>query len=378
MRIGIDARGAMKVTDGIGRYAAELLKEYSRRDDTHEFFVLKNPQTRMSFAYDQRFHEIVVQHNRFGAREQLLLPRILAALHLDVFHALHFALPVAYRGAAVMSVHDILPLLSPWSFGRSGLRNSAASAYLSALIRMSIRKASAVIVSSDHTRRDMTKHLGTPHGKMRRVYLGIDHVQYREPAVDEALLARLGLAPPFIVTVTNFKPHKNTGTLIEAFRVARRTVPDLQLAIVGDNPRGFAETFGTAQELAAGGIHILGYLDDEAVSGVMAAATAFVYPSLYEGFGFPVLEAMAAGLPVVTSSAASLPELGGDAVRYVQPRDPGDIARAILALCNDTALQSDLRVRGRAQAALFPWKATADATMSIYNDVVTRAVHKPT
>jgi hypothetical protein len=141
MRIGIDARGAMKVNDGIGRYATELLKEYSRGDHPHEFFVLKNPLTRMSFAYDRRFHEIVVQHDRFGVREQLLLPRSLAPLHLDVFHALHFALPVAYRGAAVMSVHDILPLLSPWSFGRSGLRNSAASAYLSALIRLSIPAA---------------------------------------------------------------------------------------------------------------------------------------------------------------------------------------------------------------------------------------------
>jgi glycosyltransferase involved in cell wall biosynthesis len=222
----------------------------------------------------------------------------------------------------------------------------------------------------------MMEHLGTSAGKMQRVYLGINHVQYRDSGADEALLVRLGLPRPFLLTVTNFKPHKNTGALIEAFRLARRTMPALQLAIVGDNPRGFAEAFGTAEELAAQGIHILGYLDDDAVAGVMAASTAFVYPSLYEGFGFPVLEAMAAGVPVITSSAASLPELGGDAVLYVQPREPEDIARAITALCTSTDMQSDLRRRGRTQAAQFPWKATADATMKIYQDVVTRAAHK--
>ncbi len=377
MRIGIDARGAMKVTDGIGRYAAELLREYARRDDAHEFVVLKNPLTHMSFVYDERFREIVVREGRFDIRGQITLPRLLAPLHLDVFHALHFSLPVAYRGPAVMTVHDILPLLSPWSFGRGGLRNTVSSAYLSLLVRAGVRKSTAVIVSSEHTRRDMIEHLGTDPSRLRMVYLGIDHVKYREPYVDEALLARLRLRRPLLLTVTNFKPHKNTGTLIEAVRLARAGIPGLQLGIVGDNPRGFAESYGTVEKLAAEGIHLLGYLDDSTVAGLMAAAAAFVYPSLYEGFGFPVLEAMAAGVPVITSGAASLPELGGDAVLYIKPRDPADIARAITTLCTDDRLRLELGRRGRSRAEHFPWKTTAEATLKIYEESVAGRARTP-
>ncbi len=365
----------MKVTDGIGRYAAELLREFSLRDEPHEFIVLKNPLTEMSFAYDRRFKEIVVGEGRFGIRGQFTLPRLLAPLRLDVFHALHSSLPVAYRGAAVMSVHDIIPLLSPWSFGRSGMRNTVSSAYLSMLVQTGVRKSAAVIVSSEHTKRDMIEHLGTDPSRLRVVYLGIDHVKYREPFVDTELLTRLQLRRPFLLTVTNFKPHKNTGALIEAVRLARAGNPALELAIVGDNPRGFAESFGTTEGLAAEGIRLLGYLDDNTVAGLMAAATAFVYPSLYEGFGFPVLEAMAAGVPVITSAAASLPELGGDAVLYVKPRDPSDIARAITTLCADDRLREDLGRRGRVRAEHFPWKTTADATLKIYEESTAPAAH---
>jgi glycosyltransferase involved in cell wall biosynthesis len=374
MRIGIDARGAMKVTDGIGRYATELLKEFARRKDAHEYFVLKNPVTRVSFAYDNRFKEVVVEEGRFSLQEQVALPGILNRLHLDVFHALHFCLPVGYRGPSVMSVHDILPLINPWSFGRSALRNAVSATYLSGLIRMSIRRASVVIVSSENTRQDMITHLGTDPQRMQMVYLGIDHLAAAPEAASDSLLAQLGIRRPFLLTVTNFKPHKNTGALIEAFRMARPALPDLHLGIVGDNPRGFAEEYGSKEELAAEGIHILGYLDDATIAGLMAASIAFVYPSLYEGFGFPVLEGMAAGVPVISSSAASLPELGGDAVMYVDPHAPEQMASAIRKLCSDEDLRRDYAARGRVQATHFPWSATADTTMDIYTRVAGRRI----
>ena len=375
MRIGIDARATMGVNDGIGRYATELLKEFSRRDDGHEYIVLKNPRTRVSFALDSRFREIVVSTERFGVKEQVVLPRILAPLGLDLFHALHAALPLAYRGVMVMTVHDILPVLNPWSFGRGGLRNRIASAYFTGLLRASLRRATFVAVSSENTCRDLKSHLGVNPERLRKIYLGLDQGGFAAPRGADTMPGRLGLAAPFFLTVTNFKPHKNTGMLLRAFRLVREQLPEVQLAVVGADERGLAKTLGPPEALASEGIHVLGYQDDETVAGLMSMATAFVYPSLYEGFGFPIVEAMASGAPVITSSAASLPELGGDAVLYIDPNDPVHIAHAMQRVYADVPLREELRQKGKEQAASFRWKDNADAVLLMYRDAVHRRGH---
>jgi glycosyltransferase involved in cell wall biosynthesis len=370
MRIGIDARATMEANDGIGRYATELLKEFARREDRNEYIVLKNPQTRVSFAFDGRFREIVVRTDRFGLREQVVLPRILKPLGLDLFHSLHSALPLAHRGVMVMTVHDIIPVMSPWSFGRSGWRNRLASTWMTRLVRSCVNRASYVAVSSESTRRDMIEHLSARPDRLRRVYLGINHAEFTPPADADQIPGRLGLSLPFFMTVTNFKPHKNTGMLLRAFRMLRERVPDAQLAVIGADARRLAKNLGSADTLAEEGIHVLGYQDDLTVTGLMSTATAFVHPSLYEGFGFPVVEAMAAGAPVITSSAASLPEIGGDAVLYVDPNDPADIARAMERVCAEPALREELKKKGRVQAGIFTWKDNADAMLQIYHDAV--------
>lgn len=368
MRIGIDARAAMQVNDGIGRYACELLAEFSRRDSADEFIVLKNPLTRVSFALDGRFREIVVAADRFGAQEQMVLPGLLSSLRLDVFHALHFALPLAYRGAMVMTVHDILPILSPWSFGRGGMRNVVASAYLSMVIRASIRRSRLVAVSSDNTLRDVVTHLHADERKLRKAYLGINSAEFTPPSDAPEVPARLGLTRPFFLTVTNFKPHKNTARLVEAFRLFRQHTPGTSLAIVGADARGLAQSLGDPRALAAEDIHILGYQDDRTVTALLSRSIAFVYPSLYEGFGFPVVEAMAAGAPVISSTAASLPELGGDAVLYVDPNDARAFVSAMEMVFRDEQLRRTLREKGRIQANTFSWRSTAEAMLGMYRE----------
>jgi glycosyltransferase involved in cell wall biosynthesis len=369
MRIGVDARATMMANDGIGRYAVELLQEFSRRDLPHEFFVLKNGQTRVSFAFDERFHEIVLDAGRFGFNEQVLLPRILNPLTLNVFHSLHSALPLGYRGAKVMTIHDIIPVISPWSFGRGWFKDRIASVAMTALIKASVKRASLVAVSSESTRRDLVRHLHADPARLRTVYLGIDHEAFAVPADQGPMLDRWNLHLPLFVTLTNFKPHKNTATLIQAFRILHRRVQGANLAIIGADMRGFGRLLGDPAALSAEGIHILGYQDDRAVASLLSSATAFVHPSLYEGFGFPIVEAMAAGAPVITSSAASLPELGGDAVLYVDPKDPEDIARAMERVAADAALRERLRKDGKTQAGRFSWKENADAMLRIYNEV---------
>lgn len=372
MRIGIDARAAMAVNDGIGRYACELLAEYARRDGSDEYVVLKNPSTRVSFALDERFREVVVDAGRFGVAEQRALPHLLRPLHLDVFHALHFSLPLAYRGAMVMTVHDILPILSPWSFGRGAIGNALASKYISWVIRASIRRSTLVAVSSENTLRDVVTHLHADPQKLRKAYLGIDVADFAPPPGANAVPARLGVQGPFFVTVTNFKPHKNTARLVEAFRLLRQTYPEISLAIIGADARGLARVLGDPRELAGENINVLGYQDDATVTALISQSVAFVYPSRYEGFGFPLVEAMAAGAAVVSSTAASLPELGGDAVLYADPDDTRAFADAMARIMTDETLRGALQERGRRRAATFQWSATADTMLAMYREAAER------
>jgi glycosyltransferase involved in cell wall biosynthesis len=372
MRIGIDARAAVRVTDGIGRYARELLRAYSRRGDDHEYIVLKNTQTRFSFAFDPRFREVVVADDRFGIREQFRLPGLLGKERLDLFHSLHSTLPLGYRGASVMTVHDIFPLLLPWTFGRNGLRNAVASTYLATLVKRSAKRAAMVIVDSEHTRKDMLANMKVDAGRIRRVYLGIDHLDPPAPRRQPGIPEGGGVKRPYLVTVTNFKPHKNTETVIQAFRLAKERVPGLALAVVGDDSRKFARELGQKDRLASENIHVLGFVDDDRLGGLLASAEAFVFPSLYEGFGLPILEAMAQGAPVICSALTSLPELGGDAVLYVDPHSPAAVADAITRICCEATLQNDLRERGKRQAGKFQWQDTALQTLRVYEESIGR------
>jgi glycosyltransferase involved in cell wall biosynthesis len=336
----------------------------------HQYVIMKNDETPLSFAFDSRFRELVVPLARFGVREQWTLPGILDGLHLDLFHSLHAALPLRYRGVKVMTVHDIFPMLLPWSFGRNGVKNAFASTYYTALLRMSLGRAALTIVDSEHTAGDLRDHLGCDPGRIRRVYLGIDHIQVSSENGSGVALARYALAKPFLITVTNFKPHKNTAKVLEAFRIVRKKIPGLSLAVIGNDPREFAGSLGRPDQLEAENVRVLGYVSDDALRELLSAAEVFVFPSLYEGFGFPVLEAMAAGTPVVTSAVASLSEVGGDAVMYVDPNDAGSIAAAVLKVCSDGRIQSDLRARGRTQAGRFKWRDTAAQTLGVYEEAV--------
>lgn len=370
LRIGIDARAAEEATDGIGRYARELLRAFSVRDDGAQFFVLKGSERGASYAFDSRFTEIIVPAERFGLREQWVLPRLLARLRLDLFHSMHAALPLGYRGVQVMTVHDIFPILIPWSFGRNGLKNSAAAAYYAALVRLSLRRASLTIVDSEHTGKDLGARFRCDMRRVRRIYLGIDHIRSAPGGGDPGALERYGIRRPYLITVTNFKPHKNTGRVIEAFRIVRETMPEMTLAVVGNDPRGFAKGLGRPGQLEAENVRLLGYVGDGSLMTLLTSAEVFVFPSLYEGFGFPVLEAMARGTPVVTSAVTSIPEVGGDAVIYSDPDDPRSIADAILTVCADGGYREDLRRRGLNQAGKFRWQDAAAQTFGVYREAM--------
>jgi glycosyltransferase involved in cell wall biosynthesis len=366
MRIGIDARAAVNNTDGIGRYATELIKALSQRDDPHQYVVFKNTQFDFSFKLDSRFHEIVVPFKRYTLREQILMPKMLEAEKLDVFHSLHFTVPLGYRGVKVITVHDIMPILFPWFFGTRSIIDYIASLYISSLVKRSINRASMIIADSDHTAMDLRRHYSLDPRRLCRIYLGIDHLNQSLPEENNNLGAQLGFTYPFIMTITNFRPYKNTKKLLDAFAMVRKKLPHLQLVIVGNNPKYFKRTIGPSVLSVKDNVHFLGFVDDHILTKLLRTADAFVFPSYYEGFGFPILEAMTLGAPVITSSVASLPEIGGNAVVYINPDDSQDIADAIIKVYLDKEMQSTLREQGKEQSKKFRWQNTAAQTLCVY------------
>ncbi len=370
MRICIDARAAISITDGIGRYARELIRAIARMNDDNQYIILKHPTLDFSFAFDERFSERVIHAKRFSPVEQLQLVPILNAMDLDVLHSLHFTIPFFYGGPKVVTVHDIMPAVLPWFFGSSGVKARLASAYINFMVKRSLSRASAIIVDSDHTARDIEKFFGSYADRISRIYLGIDHTDsiVRDDKTEMKWNKEIDKAYFFVVT--NFRPYKNIPRLLEAFQIARKRIGNVELLIAGSNKKYKSQELDEIPTEWLDAVRFLGFVPDEDMPQLFAHSLAFVFPSLYEGFGFPILEAMSAGAPVITSAAASLPELGGDAVCYVDPENTLMIADTLVQLASDEKLRTILREKGKKQSEKFLWANTARQTLDVYKRVL--------
>ncbi len=366
MRICIDARAAISITDGIGRYAQELVKAYADLDDDNEYIILKHPSLDVSFTFDKRFTEQVVQWRRFGLTEQVRLVPLLNEMRLDLFHSLHFTLPLFYKGPMVLTVHDVMPAVLPGFFGNTNLRARVTSAYINFIVAQSLKKSTSIIVDSNHTAKDIQKFFG--RYKTHTVYLGIDHLVQIDTGIQDKISR--DVPRPYFFVISNFRPYKNLPRLLEAFQLARKKLGDVELVIAGSNEKYKSRALERVPEESLQAVRFIGFVPDNDMPELFKNSIGFVFPSLYEGFGFPILEAMAAGAPVITSRSASLPELAGDAALYIDAQKTEGIADGLIQLALNPELQNKLREAGRLQSAKFMWSTTARQTLKVYDDAV--------
>jgi glycosyltransferase involved in cell wall biosynthesis len=226
--------------------------------------------------------------------------------------------------------------------------------YYTALIRAAVRRADLVLTNSEFSKAEIVSGLEVDEGKVQRISLGVEQAPPVSPEQSEAVLARHGIRRPFVLALGSTEPRKNNRRVIEAMRMLRMQQPHVQLAIAGGLWRGRPYEDG----LLDAHVFPLGYVSDGDLRAIMAAAELLAFPSLHEGFGLPVAEAMALGVPVVTSNRTALPEVGGDAVLYADPRNAEDIAAQIDRILCEPELAAGLRTRGRARAKLFRWENT--------------------
>ena len=315
-----------------------------------------------------------------GAHLPVLLPRRSDAARLladlpaaarscgaNVIHSTYAAPPRA-RCARVVTVHDVSFLAYPEWFTSRDL------AVLNAGVRFSVRRAERVIVPSQHARDELIRLLAVPEQRISVTPEAADE-RFHPLNEDETdpVLRRYGLSRPFVLSVGNQQPRKNLGRLLQAWKMlaAAGQCAGCRLVIAGghhgrrDDLASLAAALGLSEQ-----VRLLGYVPHDDVPALCSAAEAFAFPSLYEGFGLPLLEAMACGTPVACSNVTSLPEVAGEAAVYFDPADVSGMAATLGALLSDERLRAALRDRGLRRAAQFSWKACARATVAVYEDAV--------
>jgi glycosyltransferase involved in cell wall biosynthesis len=277
-----------------------------------------------------------------------------------------YAVPVGWPGPSVVTVYDLSFLLFPRAF------KAANRIYLAATTRAAARRARRVLTISEHARRDIVRLLSVPEECVDVTYPAVED-RYRRLPEDEVEAFRMarGLPEAFVFTLGTLEPRKNLVGLLRAHAKLRKPRPPLFIA--GGSGWHVSPIFDTVRQLElADDVRFLGFVAEDELPLWYNAARLFAFPSLYEGFGLPVLEAMACGAPVITSTAASLPEVGGKAAILVPAHDTERIAQEMARVLDDPRLRMELRAAGRIQASRFSWRAMIDQTVASYNQAARR------
>ncbi len=366
-RIGIDAR---KVKDyGIGSYIRNLLEAIGRLPDSRAYRFRVYAHRAGSDALPElpaHFEVVYDESPGYSVAELTSFAWRLMRDRLDLFHATHYVLPPLWKTRAVVTIHDIIHLLYP-----QFLPSRAAHSYARYMIRRALKRADRIVTVSYNTRRDLEDYFQIPAARIEVIYNGVSPRFHSDVSLEEKerVAAKFGLKPPYLFFLGGEKPHKNVQNVVRAFAKARqeRSLPH-SLVLAGPLPANPArlEALIAALDLTQV-VRRLGILEDADLPGLYAGAEAFLYPTLYEGFGLPVVEAMACGTPVLTSSTSALQEIAGGYACLVDPMDVNAIASGIAQLATDEAARAEFAGLGRKRALDFSWDKAARRTLDVYD-----------
>jgi glycosyltransferase involved in cell wall biosynthesis len=364
MLIGVDASRALRARrTGTERYSLEIIRHLVRlpASAAHRWrLYVDAPLAADTFPQLPHLESCLLPARRMWTHRSLaseILQRPPDVLFVPS-HVIPLVLPPSRLPPAVVTIHDLGYHWFPEAHTR------AQHAYLKWSTRWSVAVATQVIAVSQATARDITHWLGAPVDKVRVVHEAAVELSAPTPELVDAVRARYGLARPYALYVGTIQPRKNVCRLIEAY--SRLPDPGWDLVVAGG--RGWlSDTFDAqvARAGVAGRVHFPGYVPDAYLPGLLTGATFFCFPSLFEGFGLPVLEAQARGVPVMTANGSSLPEIAGDAALYVDPTDVDAIAAAMLRLSWDEELRQRLIAAGYENVKRFSWDKAAHETLAV-------------
>ncbi|HEU5346044.1 MAG TPA: glycosyltransferase family 1 protein [Ktedonobacterales bacterium] len=377
MRILVDYTAAITQGAGIGRYTRSLVDALLRVDtgDQYTLYSAERPSGERGFprAANLRTKAGPLDNRRMTIlwhRLRAPLPIQTLAGRADVLHAPDFSLPPSLGARTVVTIHDLAFMTHP-ECAVPSLRG-----YLNRVVPRAVRRADHLIAVSQRTADDLVALLGVAPKRITVIHLGVDPSVRRveDAATLSATQARYGLRAPFALAVGTIEPRKNYARLIEAFSVARRQPGGpAQLVIAGRKGWLYDDVFQAVERLNLGdAVRFLDYVPDADLAPLYSLASVVVMPSLYEGFGIPVVEAMACGVPVIASTGGSLPEVLGGAGVLAPPDDVEALAEALTRVVSDAPLRERLIARGYERARAFDWDAAARQHVAVYHAVARR------
>ena len=367
MRIGIDATALPPDPVGAGNYIIQLVRALAALETEHQFTIFAQRSGRQLIGdLPQHVHWVVVPNLRPAVRllwEQVRLPGLVKRSAMDLLHSPHYTRPAVLPCGSVVTFHDMTFFLFP------ELHTRTKRIFFPYAIRQSARHADALVAVSENTRRDAIRILGITPNRIFTTPSGISKDFH--PIKDQTLLEGgrqyYQLPAEFILYVGLIEPRKNIPMLLKAYaRLVSQSDPP-PLVLVGRLGWMYEQVFQLVEQLElTNRVHIKGYIPAQNLPIVYNLAKLFVYPSTYEGFGFPVLEAMACGTPVITTAISAMLDNVGDAGLLIPPQDESALTNAIETLLSDIALRDHLSIVGRLRAAEFTWERTALETLKVY------------
>ena len=376
MPIYIDVSAAVHQRAGLARYASRIARTmvadhgdvfsfalfHNGADSSHRLNGLERIPTR-SVPFGNKPWRMMVWLSQLA---RIGLDKVVPGAEL--FHSTEHLLMPLKNAPTVMTVHDLAFKLYPAYHRRLNRW------FLNSAMPLFLERADAIITVSESSKRDLMRVYGVPADKITVTYEAASPTFSPAPAERVAAVrSAYGLPDRYLLTVGTIEPRKNLIRLVQALRILRRTDPGLTLVIVGGAGWLYQDFFELLDKLEEPrSVLLSGFVPDEDLPAIISGAEAMVMPSLYEGFGLPVLEAMACGTPVVSSSASSLPELGGQAARYFDPHDAAEMASVLQVVLSNQELRHEMRRLGMAQAASFSWERTVDETLDVYKRVLKR------
>jgi len=371
MRIAIDARmGHSRV--GIGVYVRGLLNNLSKIDKENNYYIIINKNKREDFVPKQdNFHKIYtnVTYSDYLRRdlwEQGYLPWILYKNKVDIYHGPCYSLPIFAKVKMIITVYDMMSFKVEYykAISRSRVQN---------LIKISAKRAQKIITGSENSKMDIIRILKIPEDKINVIYIGVDseYKQVNDKSRLDSIKEKYGINKKFIQYVGSLKANKNIPRLIEAYsRLPEDILKKYALVITGGKGWKSKEIFSRVKRLGLeNNVIFTGFVDDNDLSLLINAATLLVFPSLYEGFGIPPLEAMACGTPVTASNISSIPEVVGDAALLFDPYNIEEMATAMYRILIDEQLRNKLKKKGFERVKKFSWERAAKDTLKIYEEV---------
>ncbi len=371
MRIVIDAR--LWSESGIGRYIRNLVWQLQEIDKENDYLILHLKKEFEGINYQGNFKGVLADYRWYGFAEQFSLPKLIKSLNPDLVHFPHFNVPIFFKGKYVVTIHDLIHqhFQMKRATTRDPLTYKIKKMGYKRVFSSAICNAQKIMTPSDFVKKQLLKEWCANSHRVTVTPEGVEEgfIELINECKDQdfkGFAEKFRIKKPYLFYVGNAHPHKNIPGIIQAFSVVKNLYPDLSLVLSGPSHH-FWEQIKKGSK--TDGVIFTGFVSEKELAVLYKNAAAFVMPSLEEGFGIPLLEAMAAGCPVVTSNAASLPEVGGNACLYFDPKKEGDTVEKIIQVIGNESLRKELIKKGHNRIKDFSWEKMAKQTLEVYKNV---------